>query len=312
MSSPAACSEDPTALLGRTTPLRVALIGASAWLESTMPPAHLERMTLCAFPAVEGAIEEIERFRPAVSVVLDPLGADPSLLAALPGLKLGLLVGGLPSPERAATLDSLDRIATFRGSLTGERVGGGRVWRAVPPPVADRFYASVRPLHGAPRTMSIGRSTEHREALLTPAKHHHDLLHAVHGVHGELLAELLAGCDVGVYVPPDPGPGFGLQVGLHLAAGQLLLTTPLSPLHGLEREIDYLQFDSPEGLVWMLDRIARFPEMHQRVRIRGRLKAEQYRASRVFTRLVVDFLADVRAFGRELLAPTPQQEGRRR
>jgi hypothetical protein len=84
---------------------------------------------------------------------------------------------------------------------------------------------------------------------------------------------------------------------MHLAAGQLLLAETLRPSHGLERNIDYLHFDSPEELVWVLDRLGRFPEMHQRIRIRGRLKAEQYRASRVFARVAHDLLADIAAFG---------------
>jgi hypothetical protein len=33
------------------------------------------------------------------------------------------------------------------------------------------------------------------------------------------------------------------------------------------------------------------------VRVRGRRKAEQFRASRVYPRLITDLLADVRAFG---------------
>ncbi len=86
---------------------------------------------------------------------------------------------------------------------------------------------------------------------------------------------------------------------MHLAAGQLLLSELLPYRHGLERGIDYLQVDSPNGLVWTLERLSRFPEMYQRVRVRGRLKAEQFRASRIFARAVHDLLADVRAFGSE-------------
>jgi hypothetical protein len=65
----------------------------------------------------------------------------------------------------------------------------------------------------------------------------------------------------------------------------------------LERDIDYLNFDSPEELVWAMDRLARFPEMHERVRVRGRMKAEGYRASWVFGRLLHDLELDVAAFG---------------
>lgn len=282
-------------------PVKVALVGPRAWLEVSRPATQRRDLLLGFFPADErdGPLASVRDFRPDVSVVLDPLGVNEELLRALPGLTLGLLVGSaLPSPELAGALDVLDRIASFRPALTGQKVGASTVWRAVPPPVADQFFAPARPLHHSPRAMSIGRSTAHREKMLMPAKHHHDLLQALHGVEGETLAAMLARHDVAVYVPPDGHSGFGVQVGLHLAAGQLLLSAPLSPQHGLERDIDYLQFDTPEGLVWMLDRLGRFPEMHQRVRVRGRLKAEQYRASRVFRRIVEDLLADVRAFGR--------------
>jgi hypothetical protein len=84
---------------------------------------------------------------------------------------------------------------------------------------------------------------------------------------------------------------------MHLAAGQLLITDALKPEYGLERNIDYLQVKDADQLVWMLDRFGRFPEMHHRIRVRGRMKAEQYRSSRLFARIVHDLLADVAAFG---------------
>ena len=88
------------------------------------------------------------------------------------------------------------------------------LWRAFPPAVADELYAPVRPMAHPPRAMSIGRATAHREELLTPAKHHHDLLQAIHGLEGaSSSSQLLAEHDVGVYVPPWPGPGFGQQTG---------------------------------------------------------------------------------------------------
>ena len=133
--------------------------------------------------------------------------------------------------------------------------------------------------------------------MLAPVKHHHDLLHAIHGVSGDLLAEFLREYDVGVYIPREQGGGFGWQVGMHLAAGHLLFAEALTPSHGLERGIDYLEADSAGGLAFMLDRMARFPEMYHSVRVRGRLKAEQFRASRLFARLIHDLLADVTAFG---------------
>ena len=72
---------------------------------------------------------------------------------------------------------------------------------------------------------------------------------------------------------------------------------PLSPTHGLEPGIDYLEFAEPDELLCMLRTVSRHPEAYRRVRVRGRRKAEQYRASRVWPRLVEDAFADVEAFG---------------
>jgi hypothetical protein len=299
MSNPAARSAVLEAPAPIGEPQRVAFVGARTWLKGCAPasPSHglLPRCFELGSEPELFAHVEIERFSPHATVVFEPAALTAEVLAALPHPKLGVLVGGLPEGE-AAWAAELDRLVSFRPSLTGAQVGHATVWRAIPVPVGDGFYHPVAPLHHAPRAMSIGHSTPHRESVLTPAKHHHDLLQVIHGVSGEGLDELLREYDVGVYVAPREGGGFGFPVGLHLAAGHLLLTEPLNPGHGLERDIDYLQFESPEELVWILDRMGRFPEMHQRVRVRGRLKAQQFRASRLFARVVHDLHLDLAAF----------------
>jgi hypothetical protein len=280
----------------------MAFVGSKVWLESASPSVHAHglharRIRVDFTSRAEDVLTAVGGLRPHVTVIIDPGRLPADVLAELPGITLGLLVGDLPGGEAAPAIAALDRVASFRPGLTGAPIAGGSVWRAVPPPVSDELFGEVRPLHGTPRAMAVGRATTHREAMLTPAKHHHDLLHVIHGVTGGELVELLGEYDVGIYVAPEPGGGFGQQVGMHLAAGQLLLAEHLAPAHGLERDIDYLHVDSPDGLVRVLDRLGRFPEMHQRVRIRGRLKAEQYRASRLFRRIGHDLLADVAAFG---------------
>jgi hypothetical protein len=282
-------------------PLRIAFLGAAMWLDGCAPVAPVqglvcERFDLGTGAEVERVLADARAFAPDATVLFDPPSLPAEALRDAPGTTLGVLVEGVP--ERAVPgIECLDRLVSFVPALTGTRIEGGEVWRAIPPPVSDALYGEIRPLRHAPRVMSIGRSTEHREAMLMPAKHHHDLLQVIHGVSGEELIELLDEYDVGIYVARESGGGFDQQVGVHLAAGQLLLADELAPAHGLERNIDYLHVDSPQGLVWMLDRLGRFPEMHQRVRVRGRLKAEQYRASRLFARIAHDLLADVAAFG---------------
>lgn len=281
----------------------MAFVGEPVWLDGCAPPLAANGIAPCRVELRVGGMDwacvtaEVRSTRADATVVFDPARVPADVLRELHGRTLGLHVGATLGPELESVAAALDRVACFDPALTGERIGDATVWRAIPRPVSDSIFADVRRSRTAMHAMTIGRSTEHRERLLLPAKHHHDLLQVVHGLSGEPLIELLREYDVGVYVAAEPGGGFGQQIGLHLAAGQLLLAEAPHPAHGLERNIDYLHFDSPNALVWILDRLQRFPEMHHRIRVRGRLKAEQYRASRLFARIAHDLLADVRAFG---------------
>jgi hypothetical protein len=300
MSAARSASSNPLRPFGEA--LRVAFLGSEVWLDGCFPavPMHgliPERFQMTGTGDAERTLGAVDAFQPHIAVIFDPPSVPVDALPAVPGVTLGVLVAGVPEQGAARAMDSLDRLVSFTPALTGARIGSSEVWRAIPPPVSDLLYGEVHPLHRAPRAISIGRSSAHRETMLMPVKHHHDLLQVIHGVSGEPLGELLREYDVGVYVSSGTGGGFGHQVGVHLAAGHLLLSEDLAPAHGLERNIDYLHVGSPDGLVWVLDRLARFPEMHHRIRVRGRLKAEQYRASRIFSRLAHDLLADVAAFG---------------
>jgi hypothetical protein len=290
MGSPDACRR-----------LRVAFLGTQGRLEDSSPPAptvELEprRFPLAADEESAGAVSDrLRSFAPDVCIVFEPRSWSPLLLEGLSGVTLGVLVGDGSTEQHPGWLSGLDRVISF-GPGAGAEVAD--LWRTVPAPVSDMFFRDVREPRGRPRAISIGASSRHREHMLLPAKHHHDLLQVLHGVSGAPLAELLESCDVGVHVAlTGELGGYGPQVGVHLAAGQLLISEQIVPAHGLETDIDYLRFDTPEGLVWMLDRLASFPEMCRRVQVRGRMKAEQYRASRMFARLAQDLLADVAAFG---------------
>ncbi|HEV3093381.1 MAG TPA: hypothetical protein VGY30_02575 [Solirubrobacteraceae bacterium] len=302
MSTTAAPSVAQAATRPGSRQLRVAFVGEPVWLDGCAPPLAASGLDPCRIELGRGmdwacVTAAARSTRADATVVFDPVRVPAEILGELPGRTLGLHVGPAFGPELASVAGSLDRVASFHPSLTGERAGEATLWRAIPPPVSDAVFAEVRRPHIAMRAMTIGRSSGHRERLLLPAKHHHDLLQIVHGLSGPPLIELLREYDVGVYVAAEPGGAFGPQVGMHLAAGHLLLAEAPTPAHGLERNIDYLHFDSPGALVWILERLQRFPEMHHRIRVRGRLKAEQYRASRLFARIAHDLLADVHAFG---------------
>jgi len=78
-----------------------------------------------------------------------------------------------------------------------------------------------------------------------------------------------------------------------------VISEPLSQLHGLEPGIDFLELRGSGMLGNTLEALSRFPRAFDRVRVRGRLKAELFRASRVYPRLVADLLRDLPARGTE-------------
>jgi hypothetical protein len=298
MSTTILPSVAPAATRAGSRQLCVTFVGDAVWLDSATPSLQAGGLTSSRIElgmSMDSArvAGDIGSLRADLTVVFDPARVPVEILRELPGATLGLHPRASIDADLGAVAGLLDRIACYFPALSGERVGQATIWRSIPPPVSDDLFAEVRRPRTAMHAMTIGHSSDHRERLLLPAKHHHDLLQVVHGLSGEPLIELLREYDVGVYVAADPGGDFGWQIGTHLAAGQLLLAEAPTPAHGLERNIDYLHFDSPNALVWTLERLQRFPEMYHRIRVRGRLKAEQYRASRVFARLAHDLIADV-------------------
>ena len=221
----------------------------------------------------------IARGAPHVVIALD---VDPEALEGLPAATLTL--GG----------DGGDRVLG--------RPGDARAWRARPLPVDDRLYAPVKSATGPPRTLCLTPSTGRREWLLMLAKHDHDVVHYAHGLAGDALREQLARADVGIAVAAEAGLAFPDEALIHLAAGHLLLAERFAPPCGLEAGIDHVLVSSREDVVATLTQLRLRPDAYERVRIRGRLKAEEHRASAVWPRIVADLLQDIRVFGNTLTA----------
>jgi hypothetical protein len=219
----------------------------------------------------------LARAAPHLVVVLAPDVVPADVLAGLDAVKLA--VGAPPDP------------AAY------DRVLGEDGWRARPLPVDDRLFAPVRPMRRPPRALFLGESTEHREHLLLFSKHDHDVLHYAHGLAGDKLAEVLASADVGIALNPTEAPDVPPQALLHLAAGHLLLSERITPASGLEAGIDHVEVDSRETLATVLHQLRLRPDAYERVRIRGRLKAEEHRASRVWPRIAADLARDLAVFG---------------
>ena len=72
----------------------------------------------------------------------------------------------------------------------------------------------------------------------------------------------------------------------------------LSPSNGLDAGFDYLEASTPDDLVSFVGLITEDPAQFEWMRLRGRQKAEAFRASRVYARLLLDALFDIAEFGR--------------
>ena len=101
----------------------------------------------------------------------------------------------------------------------------------------------------------------------------------------------------GLNLHNEPYLSFENRVCVYTAAGLVVVTEPLSPTHGLEPGIDYLEVRGPDELMSLLFDVRRDIEAYRRVRVRGRAKAERFRASRVYPELVADLIRDVATYG---------------
>ena len=142
----------------------------------------------------------------------------------------------------------------------------------------------LRDANGATQAVFVGRSTDHRESFLGPAKHDFDVIHVAHGFTGERLIALLRESAIVINLHNEPYPTFENRVPTALAAGALVVSEPLSPDHGLGPSADYIEIETPWDLWRILSEFRRAPSAFEATRASGRREAERFRASTVFPR----------------------------
>jgi hypothetical protein len=253
----------------------------------------------------------LQEAKPDVVICFRPELIPAGLFGDLAATTIGFVTEPLPRPgepshpdldrrlEEFSEVDSsnFDRIVSFDPLIASSLETFVPVWRSLPLPLADRFFSPVADVGGPGRAIFVGRSTPHREEFLTPCKHEFDVLHIAHGASDERLSQLLSEHAVAINLHNEPYPTFENRVALHLAAGQLVVSELLSPTHGLEPGIDFIQVTTPAELHMAVSTAYHRPAAFWRVRLRGRRKAEQFRASAVYPRLIQDLVRDLRAFG---------------
>ena len=299
-------------------PSRVAFVGQGTYFEacSLGPGDHGLETQYLEYRAggdTDRLVAALRAFDPGVIVAFRPEIVPPGALREIDAVTLGFLTEPIPRTSEGRMVHSdlnrrlwelehvdagnFDRVVSFDPHIAKTAGAVLDVWRSLPLPVADRFYRPVGTGPARPQALFVGHATAHREALLVAAKHNHDVMHVAFGAGAAELERLTGEHDIAINVHNNPYPSFENRVCLHLAAGHLVLSEPLSPLHGLEPGIDFVPFTSGGQLDDALRALRRNPDVWRSVRVRGRRKAEQYRASRVYPRLIGDLMLDLQAFG---------------
>jgi hypothetical protein len=266
---------------GDLTPTFVAADAGIDAVRATRPDAIVDFAPTdgAALRAETGALTlaiVTDRFAPGIEDVWTPDAPLPPAPAPLP-----------PGYDRVLATDPL--LARAAGA-----------WRSAPLPVDDaRFAETIAPSpgpHTPPRIVLHGETTTWRSFWLPDLIEHYGLRQIL---PGEPLDPAFAEATVGLCLRTDrKDADFPAIALLHLAAGHLLLTEPLRPLRGLEPELDHLEVREPVDALHLLHQVARRPAAFEHVRIRARIRMEQFRASVIWPRILADLKADIAAYGR--------------
>ncbi len=297
-------------------PLRIAFVGQGVYFRQCalerevggLDPVFIDFRA--AAPA-EPLLAKLGELDPDVVLVFRPEIIPPGLFEGLRAMTIGYLTeplprdGGSDHPDLRARMwwleqvdaGNFDRIVSFDPLIAETAASVLPVWRSLPIPVADSLFMDVRPRARPPRLLFVGRSTEHREELLAPVKRSYPIVHVAHGLFGDPLTRFLRAADVQLNLHNNPYPSFENRVCVALAAGHLVISERLSPRHELRAAVDYLEVDTPDALLELIDRLACEPGAFSEVQHAGHRQAGRFRASLVYPQLVRDALHDLAVQG---------------
>ena len=313
--SPAATEHDTMEPVAER-PLRVAFVGQSVYfrqcaLESETAGVEPWFVDFRAAAPPEPLLARLLELDPDVVLVFRPEIIPEGLFESLRATTVGYLteplprVGGEKHPDLLARMwwleqvdaGNFDRIVSFDPLIADSAASVIPVWRSLPLPVADSVFADAHARSSPPRMLFVGRSTEHREALLAPVKRSYPIVHIGHGLFGDQLLSVLRSSDVQLNLHNNPYPSFENRVCIALAAGHLLISEPLSPNHELTPGTDFLEIRTASSLLALADRLRDEPQAFADVQAAGRRQAERFRASLVYPQLLRDATADVAEHG---------------
>jgi len=311
MSSTNAESAAPGNTAAPEVPIKVAFIGQAVFFAQCLPTQEVPGFVFAFhdFRAGKnpGPLRQwLESWAPDVLVMFRPEIVPPATFHGLRAVRIGYLTEPLPRGEaRTAHPDlrqrlnwlkemdpaNFDLIVSYDPLIAATASEVFPVWQSQPLPVADFLFGEPQTVHGDEPVLLIGRPTPARERWLAQLRPHREIRHIGHGLHGEALAKVLKNNPIHINLHNNPYPTFENRVAIALAAGQLVISEPLSPDHGLRHEKELVIVDDPAELPALSERLRDEPQHFSALSRAGRAAAEQFRASVVFKRLVEEALA---------------------
>lgn len=256
----------------------------------------------------EGAAERLAALEADAVVCLASDGFPAEALAEVRAPTIGWVPDPVPRPApdalpppaeavieriRARRLSAFTRVIAA-DPLAADAVGA---WRSLPLPVADHLFGDPGDTGSAVPLYLGGEVEGEREWILEYGRYGQELVSPGPHPAPERLAAVLREAAIGVNVHAVPSVQLEPAVLVHLAAGHLLVSEPLAPGRGLVAGLDYVEAANLEEIQLAVWSVQQWPPAYRAMRRRGRFKAELFRASRVYPRVVSDALRHLAAFG---------------
>ena len=197
------------------------------------------------------------------------------------GADVVIALGGPPRSEPdAPVITWMDRGAPLTPARDRDRVIGPwpGAWRSLVLPVADSIYGTAP--DGPPG----------RAAWLGPAGARRDEYERLFTHSVELVG---TPAPVALNLHENETPAFEHRAAVALASGCVLVSETLTPAHGLEPGLDYIEGRTLDDLYLGVENAASAPAAFRRMRLRGRAKAERFRASTLLERVARDLLLEL-------------------
>lgn len=154
-----------------------------------------------------------------------------------------------------------------------------------PLPVDDALFTPVTPELDKIRGIFYGRVTEARNKFLMPLKHHYDWTVID---HGQLEDTFFRNFNIGLNLHSDPYLNFENRILYHMAQSLLVLSEPILPGHGINKDIHYLEFKSIQELNEILFQLSRNLESITDLIIAGHNKALEFKTSNFLNKLELE------------------------